>query len=385
MKKITTFAIATIMTLFVISVKANDGVFYVNGNHLVPIHETNIVLEKEVLTIGLCDDGYAKVDVQYELYNPGMAKTMVMGFEAEAPYNDDVPFNPQGIHPYIANFTVNMNGEELAYMNAVVKSDFNVDGDFQPLNLKDWKAYGEVKMKDGEDLPHNALLYSEQADSLIGFSYAYYFVAHFKPGRNTVHHTYCYRMSYGVGRTFEVPYWLKPAMRWRSGHIDDFTLRIKTTNTAKHFFLPDSLFSASTFTITEGTGKIRKVKVFDEPCTEFTLRNGTVEWHATNFKPQDNMTIQSAECLYYNNFMLGTFYDRSDNYMPGSYMLDIEKTSDHKRILRNLPYAHRGYIFKDKKLQRYFSQFWWYMPDVGYQPSTDDFTAREWKLIYEHQ
>jgi hypothetical protein len=240
-------------------------------------------------------------------------------------------------------------------------------------------------MKDGEDLPHNALLYSEQADSLIDFSYAYYFVAHFKPGRNTVHHTYRYRMSYGVGRTFEVPYWLKPAMRWRGGQIDDFTLRIEATNTAKHFFLPDSLFSASSFTITEGTGKMKKVNYYDESCTEFTLRNGIVEWHATNFKPLDNMTIQSAERLNYDHFILGTFYDRSDNYMPGAYMLELEKMADRERILRNLPYAHRGYVFKDKKLRKYFSQFWWYMPDADYQPSTKDFTAREWKLINEHQ
>ena len=130
---------------------------------------------------------------------------------------------------------------------------------------------------------------------------------------------------------------------------------------------------------------MKKVNYYDESCTEFTLRNGIVEWHATNFKPLDNMTIQSAERLNYDHFILGTFYDRSDNYMPGAYMLELEKMVDRERILRNLPYAHRGYIFKDKKLRKYFSQFWWYMPDADYQPSTKDFTAREWKLINEHQ
>lgn len=368
-----------------LNVSANDGVFYVNGNHLVPIQETDISLTKEVLTIGLCDDGYASVDVQYELNNQGAAKTVVMGFEANAPYNDDVPFSPQGIHPYITDFTVRMNGEELAYMNAVVKWDYEVDGDFQPLNLKNWKAFGEVKMKDGEDLPHNALLYNEQLDSLIGFSYAYYFVAHFQPGRNTVHHTYRYRMSYGVGRTFEVPYWLKPAMRWANGQIDDFTLRIKAIDTAKHFFVSDSLFSASAFTVTEGIGKMRKVKDWEDSCTEFTLRNGTVEWHAMNFKPVADMTIQSAERINYDHFILGTFYDRSDAYNPGAYMLEEGKKLDRERILQNLPYAHRGYVFRDKKLRKYFSQFWWYMPDASYQPTTDDFTPREWRLINEQQ
>ena len=361
--------------------RSNDGVFFVNGNHLVPVQETDIALTREVLTISLGDDGYAQVDVQYTLNNPGKEKIVTMGFEARAPYNDDVPFSHQGIHPYIKDFTVEMNGSQLAYMNAVVKSEFNVPADFQPLNLRRWKSYNEVKMRDGEELPNNSLLYDLQQDSLIGFSYAYYFVARFLPGQNTVHHTYRYLMSYGVGRTFEVPYWLLPAMRWANRQIDDFTLRIKTPGTAKHFFLADSIFTQSPFVITEGIGKQQKAKQWDESCTEIALRNGTVEWHAIHFRPKADMTIQSAERLHYDHFILGTFYDRSDRYTPGSFIFEPDSTELTHRILRNLPYAHRGYVFKDKNLLKYFSQFFWYMPDPAYQPSTSDFTPREWKLI----
>ena len=52
-----------------------------------------------------------------------------------------------------------------------------------------------------------------------------------------------------------------------------------------------------------------------------------------------------------------------------------------KRILRNLPYANRGYVFKDKTLQAYFNKLWWYMPDPTWQTSTADFTPHEWRLI----
>jgi hypothetical protein len=93
------------------------------------------------------------------------------------------------------------------------------------------------------------------------------------------------------------------------------------------------------------------------------------------------MTIQSAERLHYDDFKLGTFYDRSDNYLPGSYLLEADKSRQRLRILKNLPYASRGYVFKDRKLQRYFSQFWWYMPDPSWQADTHDFTPREWRLI----
>ena len=115
---------------------ANDGVLFVNGNHLVPVQETDIELNREVLTISLGDDGYATVDVQYVLNNRGNDKTVTMGFEALAPYNDEVAFSPQGIHPYIHDFTVVMNGQKLAYMNAVVVSKYDDECDFQPLDLQ---------------------------------------------------------------------------------------------------------------------------------------------------------------------------------------------------------------------------------------------------------
>ena len=375
------FYIWIVWTICAMTAWSNDGVFYVNGNHLVPIQETDIALTKEILTINLCDDGYAKVDVQYELMNQSNEKTVTMGFEAAAPYNDEVAFNPNGIHPYISDFTVEMNDEKLTYMNAVVRMEYGIDYDFQPLDLKRWKSFGEVKMRDGEDLPHNALLYDADKDSLIDFAYAYYFVARFHPGKNTIHHTYRYRMSYGVGRTYEVPYWLLPAMRWANKQIDDFTLRIKAENTAKHFFVEDSLFVQSEFVITEGAGKIRKMVLYDETFTEIALRNGTVEWHAKSFRPKANVNIQSAERLHYDDFVLGTFYDRSDNYLPSDFQIDTNKVQDYRRILSNLPYASRGYVFKDKKLQKYFSKFWWYMPDPSWKPDTKDFTPREWKLI----
>lgn len=363
--------------------QGNDGVFYVNGNHLVPIQETDIALAREVLSIRLCDDGYAEVDVQYELMNNGRAKTVTMGFEAEAPYNDDAAFSRNGIHPYISDFTVEMNHERLAYMNAVVKTENNQGSNFIPLDLDRWKSYGEVKMRDGDDLPHNALLYDAQADSLISFAYAYYFIARFNPGLNTVHHTYRYRMSYGVGRTFEVPYWLLPALRWANRQIDDFTLRISAPNTAKHFFVADSLFAESEFVVTEGTGKTRKIRSYDELCIETVLRDGTVEWHARNFRPRGNMTIQSAERLYSADYVLGSFYDRSDRYLPGAYLTETGKTEESRRILQNLPYASRGFVFKDRKLRRYFEKFWWYMPDPAWQPDTAGFTPRERKLIQD--
>jgi hypothetical protein len=103
-------------------VQANDGVVFVQGNQLVPLKETDISVAKEVLTISIGDDGYANVDVQYEFMNHGKAKTVEMGFEAEAPYNDEAQMNTEGKHPYIYDFTVTMNDKPLTYKNSVILS-----------------------------------------------------------------------------------------------------------------------------------------------------------------------------------------------------------------------------------------------------------------------
>ena len=92
----TKFLFLTILCLFSMMVQANDGVVFVQGNQLVPLKETDISVAKEVLTISIGDDGYAKVDVQYEFMNHGKAKTVEMGFEAEAPYNDEAQMNTEG-------------------------------------------------------------------------------------------------------------------------------------------------------------------------------------------------------------------------------------------------------------------------------------------------
>ena len=377
MKK--TFFISMIAAMLCIAgvkeAHANDGVFFVNGNQLVPLQETDIAVAKEVLTISLCDDGYASVDVQYEFYNRGKAKTVKMGFEAQAPYNDDLESFKQGAHPYIDNFTVTMNGMPLTFQNGMVASGGANSSTFKKLDMNQWRP-----TKQNEEWAASNHLYNPQMDSVTVFAYAYYFTADFKAGKNTVHHTYRYKTSSGVGRTYEIPYWLTPAMRWANHQIDDFTLRIKAEHTAKHFCLDAGMFKQASFQLVSGVGKIRKSKLgWNDNLIEISLRNGTVEWHAKNFRPESDMCITSADAYmsFDEKYPVGSFYDRSDNYIP-SWNFD---NKPDPVILRNLPYASRGYVFKKKQLKDYFSKMWWYMPDPQWKQSTDDFTPREWRLI----
>ena len=115
------FALVLLSLLFVTTIKANDAVFYMSGASLVPIKETNISISKEILTITVGKDDYATVDVYYEFYNPKKKKTVTMAFEAMAPSYGNV--NTDGAHPYIKDFTVEMNGNSLPFENALIKSE----------------------------------------------------------------------------------------------------------------------------------------------------------------------------------------------------------------------------------------------------------------------
>ena len=63
-----------------LTARANDGVYLGSGNQLIPLQETDITITREVLTLRLLDNGYASVDVLYELDNRGPEKSVLMGF-----------------------------------------------------------------------------------------------------------------------------------------------------------------------------------------------------------------------------------------------------------------------------------------------------------------
>ncbi len=356
-----------------LAVQANDGVYFVSGNQLFPAKETDIAITKEVLTISLQDDGYALVDVQYEFMNRSQPKSVLMGFEADRPYNAGETLHKDGAHPQIFDFTVVMNGEVLRYKTAVVESMSEGESDFKPIDLNKWKV------QENADDGNEDGLYNASTKQYMQYAYSYYFTAHFKKGINRIHHTYRFSMSSAVGTSFIVNYWLKPAMRWANRQIDDFTLRIKAENTMKYFFIADSVFQTKPFKVVEGDGKVRKTKHYDSDRTEIVLRNGVVEWHQKNFKPTDNLNIVSCDSYmtFDEELPFGSFYDRSEGYMI--YVM-YHKDAD-PRIIRNLPYASRGYVFKDKYLQKYFSRFFWYMPNPDWEPSTVDFTPSERRYL----
>lgn len=371
--------------MLALPVTANDGTYYTRGSQLVPLQETDISVRKEVLTISLMDNGYARVDVQYEFWNPGAARRIIMGFEADPPYNFDYKFYPEGRHPSISLFTVEMNGRALPYRNAACVLEENQNCKL-PLRYVDTTKHYYVY--------DNNLLYEDKGrteptdiDAGLPFAYVYYFEANFQPGLNRVHHSYVYKMSTNVGSPFLVEYKLTPAARWAGGNIEDFTLTIRADNTAKHFYVFDSSFAGAPFAVSEGMGKTRRATCYGDPCAEVSLRNGAITLHATDFRPTGELTIRAVGvdgCYVGKQCIAGGTYDRSARIDWGPYEGMQWVPADaafRRRVMRNLPYAHRGHVFADKRLREYFESLWWYMPDPSYKDNTSDFTAVDWQFV----
>ena len=295
------FAVLGISTLW-----ANDGVYFTSGSFLVPTRETDISVAKEILTITIGKDSIARVDVYYELVNNGQPKTVTMAFEAEPPYNVGDPINRQGIHPFIKDFSVVMNNEKLTSRNSLVAAHFAFENqndkiDFRPLDMTKWKGLGEAP---DSLVPYENALYNAELDSVTGYAYAYCFDAPFKQGLNIVHHTYTYRMSYSIGKSFEIPYWLTPATRWANHQIDDFTLNI-TADDLTEFCLTDTLFATAPFKKTSPQrGLLYNItSEYGEPMIFASICEGdTVTWHSNNFCPTANICISSPEWDHNNAY-----------------------------------------------------------------------------------
>lgn len=401
------FILATM--LFLLPATANDSMYYTSGTQLVPLQATDIRLSKEVLTITLCDDGFAQVDVLYHLDNQGTARAITMGFEANAPYMG-IDFDPDGVHPDIDGFSVEVNGEKLAYRNALVRlGAIEKEQKLITLDPTKWMKPNQHDMNNAMDLDFRAALYNAQLDSVVDYAYAYYFEAHFKQGLNIVRHTYRYRIGDSVGEAFFLDYKLTPALRWQGGQIDDFTLVIRADKTFKHFFVDSNPFETSPVWTINGKGKQRPrtyaedfvvdldengediIKTITRSATEFALRDAEVRFQAKNFRPKNELFINSGD-----NFV---FRDHSEQaepqffYDPGNPFLSIynqnnaprvgEKFVPVKRILRNLPFAARGYVFKDKQLKQFFQSVWWYMPDSSYKADVSALLPNEQDFIRE--
>lgn len=342
--------------------RANDGAYYVSGNHLIPMIETRISVKKEILSIKRLPSGLIEVNVYYEFFNPDEARTIDVGFEANFPYGDANVTSANGQHPYMYDFTVEMNNSILPYKVAIV-NDSNYYKNGVILNISDKKVQEALEM-----------------DGQPNFKYAYYFNAKFQKGLNIVKHSYLFKASESVEVFYDFYYILTAAKRWSNKQIDDFTLLIdmgefQDYNIEQSFFnkLADwKLIGKGRYAIAnQDTNHYENKKAI-----RCYIQNGSMCFQKLNFKPNKELFIYSPR-----NFLMNT--GETFNYktielnfnLQEYYSSGIDELS--LKILKNLPYARRGYVFKTAELQQYFEKLEWYKPNPSYVPNLALLTEAE--------
>lgn len=369
---------------------ANDGVFYAEGNHLIPITETDIRVQKEVLTLNREEDKI-QVTVYYEFYNPTAAKEVLVGFEADGGGSAPQDSFPQ--HPCIKNFKVVMNGESLNYTVTPVDRHFESGRKV---------SYGYFKDGHIEGMPieqYKKELAEMEAPEAIS-DYVYHFNAQFRPGLNIIQHTYDFDLSYRQeysdkgfeGYAYFFPYVLTAANRWANHQIDDFTLIVNMGDRTSFHISPAFFESASQWSF-PGKGKYTVNTVSDgKEYSEFHVSQGGIKFHKENFHPDGDLYIFdlsmsfdfSADNTSADN-ILSTVKSKFYPLVISDYYLKKDRseaafdtyTPEQRRILKNLPFAYRGYIFNSKELQDFYESTPWYIPNPDYKPDVQQLPESE--------
>lgn len=344
---------------------ANDGAFYAKGNQLIPISETTISIKKEILSLKKIKDERIEVTVYYEFFNPGNDKELIVGFEAFSPAGDVNASPKNGQHPYMRDFTVEMNGKMLKYDVAYV-------------NDTTYYQNGIIKSKDLSSIESEIT-----NENYVDFYYVYHFKTKFIKGLNIVKHTYNYDLSGSVDLHYDFEYVLTAANRWGNNQIDDFTL-IMDLGEFESFNVSKSFFKDKEDWLINGRGKSKDVEGYEyghseEDAVKFYLQKGTLIFSKKNFKPVDELFVYTENYWGIENL----------EYIPFSYYQQesIGEPTDEfqKKILMNLPFARRGYIFNNKELQDFYRNMDWYMPNPNYVPDVKFLSdlEKEWIMKWK--
>ena len=118
-----------------------------------------------------------------------------------------------------------------------------------------------------------------------------------------------------------------------------------------------------------------------KPTAMFHIRHGKALFHKTDFHPLGELDLYRPVFYQYSVDELFDVYrkgytndwevaSRTDPYTP-----------NQRRILRNLPFAQRGYCFKNTALQAFYNSTDWYVPDSTYVPDLETLPPDERKWI----
>jgi hypothetical protein len=342
----------------------NDGMFYTRGNQLIPMFESGISIKKEILSITRTGSNSLSIVVYYEFFNPGAGKKVEVGFEAKSPSGDVNGTPVNGRHPYMENFTVSVNEKILPYRVSIVSdSVYYQNGKFIEKSVAD-AIQGIADVNE------------------VNFDYVYHFSVNFYKGINHIKHTYQFKLSESIEMDYEFDYILTAATRWANKQIDDFTLTIDIGDFEDYYINNTFAGKNGKLNIT-GIGKTLPVKsnellFTDKSYSRYILRKGFLYFHRLNFRPTDEISLFAKNGMIQEDPFDYTTYAELPFSISQANFLPVKTANPTSlKILKNLPFARRGTVFKDPALKQYFRKQRWYIPDVNYKPDLLKLTAKE--------
>ncbi len=361
----------SLLLLFAKLSTANDSAFYLSGNHLIPISESDIEVTKEVLSI-VREGDFIFVTVDYTFFNPASEKTVLVGFEANYPSGDVETYPKNGAHPYMSHFNVIMNEKIVPHKVAIVdKRNYFIHDRIAAKTVKEVTTTPEYM----------------ECPECDNFFYVYYFTATFKPGKNKLIHTYRFGASTSVMTFYDINYILTAATRWANHQIDDFTLNVNMGD-YEVFRIDKTFFSnKEEWAIDNGISKdVEDDSYGKHNSLKFMTYSGGVRFKAKNFKPQGEFSLFSLRSDKYRMFDYNKDELPSQIYTGKPLKSDepfslyppiISENIESFKILRNLPFAIRGYVFKTPFIQAYYEKQSWYKPQPNYKKTSLEELSKE--------
>jgi hypothetical protein len=109
-------------------------------------------------------------------------------------------------------------------------------------------------------------------------------------------------------------------------------------------------------------------------------QKGSVTFHAKNFKPNGELSLYSNRIIHLEGVIDSKTLKTSLQERPLFSIYYESKLKDEftRKVLENIPYARRGYVFKNAELKAFFEAKPWYMPDPEYKEAALTEDEKEW-------
>jgi hypothetical protein len=111
---------------------------------------------------------------------------------------------------------------------------------------------------------------------------------------------------------------------------------------------------------------------------QFDVQKGNLIFHKAGFRPKGELG------LYARNYMPESEEFNRNEQLPFSVdqqdRIGKPMSESDRRILKNLPFARRGYVFSNTEMQQFYEQMDWYIPNPNYKPEVKFLTdpEKEW-------